>query len=269
MAASSSLPGRSTLPSKIKKPSVDPSKGRQPSAGPIDGKVEELSFEEIRKSDQELRQLARAKTQKELEDIRKRRQQQELAGKQKSTATVSLSEIKTDMEDQQGGLPEHIAALAKDHPIRVRWEKGFRQRADGTWYKAYQPIKKRKTSHLKAFFFYWVPLILLAVGLLIGAKQYMEDVSKLRETIVDTVKKKGLALTDPRLREQYRRLFATNWIPDLERLLADIQKIPRNFDTFADNPEEGSYLEHIKRHNKVFNAREALEWHTKIIRKPH
>lgn len=268
MASSLKLPGKAALPSSKKIPTV--STKTTSHVKRTDGKIEELSFEELRQADEELKSLARAKTQKELATIRKKKEQLELSGKRKSTDKVSLDELQTDFDGNEGGLPEHLAKLPQDHPLRIRWEKGYRQRSDGTWFRAYIPPPKPKDNKvLKTVLLYWVPIIMLAVGLLYGTKVYIKKLSDTRTNITETVKKKALAVDDPVIKAKLKKIWEINWLPDLEKLLKDIEKIPRNFDNFDDNSETGSYMEHIKRHNKAFNAREALEWHTKSIRKPH
>ncbi len=269
--AATSLPGGSSLPSKIKKPSRKPigsmSDARRDE--PADGKVDELDFAQMAEQDAELRNKAREKSKKELEKIRKKRELEELTGKKHATEQVSLSELDTEMEGDKGGLPAHLAALPQNHPLRIRWEKGFRIRPDGSWYAPLALRKKnRRKQILKNIIFYWIPIILIGIGLVIGSQWYSTRMDSIRDEIKEVVKKKALDLKDPQVKDKYRRVQETTWLPDLEKLLKEFQTIPRNFNIFSDNPEPGSYVDYIKRHNLPFNQREALEWRTRIIRKP-
>ena len=265
-----SLPPGGSLPSSAKKPAIDPSKGGKRANRPErDGKIDEPDFKQISEQDQELRRLARIKGDEERRIIRQKREKQELSGKTRKIVKVSLSEITTEMAQDQGGLPEHLAALPQNHPLRVRWEKGYRQRADGSWYKPIILEHRKKPFPIKEITIYWVPLILLAAGFLYGFQWYTQRIAEVREEIVEVFKKKALPLRDPEIKEKYQQIYQTNWLPDLERLLKEVGKIPRNFSVFIDNPEKGSYLNYIKKHNKPFNPREAMEWRIRVIRKPH
>ena len=269
--AGSSLPSGNSPHSNLKKTNKPVGAAPSPSAHsiPPDGKQDELDFSQMAEQDSELRELARKKSKKELEKIRKKRELEEITGKKNTSEQVDLSELSTELQDQKGGLPEHLAALPPTHPLRLRWEKGFRLRADGS---SYEPLAlrnaNRKKRILKNILLYWSPIILLAVGMVVGSLWYTKRVDSVRDEIVAVVKKKALDLKDPDVKKKYRRVQETTWLPDLEKLLKEFQKIPRNFNIFADNPEPGSYVNYIKRHNKPFNQREAMEWRTRVIRKP-
>lgn len=266
----SSLPG-SSLPSQGKPAVASTKKPTAPSDQPVDdGKIEELSFGEIRELEKELAEQQRAKTQQELEEVRKKREADELSGKPKEVQKVSISEVKSAPKaTKRGGLPEHIAALPKDHPIRQRWEKGFRQRPDGSWVKAAPAMDTGRTlTEWIQFLGVWLLVILVVVGITRGMKVYRDALKDKREEVVDVITKKGLALDDPAVKSIYMEAVTTSWLPTLEKLLESIRSIPRKFDMFPDNPETGSYMDYIQRHGKQFDEREALEWQTRELRKP-
>lgn len=270
--AGSSLPGGSSLPANAKKSGAKKHIGAAPDvetrAG-TDGKYDELDFSQMAEQDADLRKAARAKSEEELKKIRKKRELEELTGKKSSGDQVSLDQLQTEMEGDKGGLPPHLAALPKDHPLRVRWEKGFRIRPDGTWYA---PLELRRANRRKQMvkyaLFFWLPVILLGIGLVVGTTWYAERMASVREEIIDLTKKKSLDLKDPEIKGKMDLVRETTWLPDLRRLLEEFKKIPRNFSVFEDNPEPGSYIDYIKRHNLPFVQRDAVEWRTRIIRKP-
>lgn len=267
----SSLPG-SSLPSQGKPAVASSKKPAAPSEQPVDdGKIEELSFGEIRELEKELAGQQQAKLQQGLEEVRKKKEADELSGKpSKEVQKVSISEVKSAPKTtKRGGLPEHIAALPKEHPIRQRWEKGFRQRPDGSWVKAAPAMDTGRTlEEWIKFLGVWLVAILVLVGLTRGLKVYRDTLKDKREEVVQVITQKGLALDDPAVKSLYREAVTTSWLPTLEKLLESIRNVPRNFDIFPDNPEDGSYMDHIERHGKQFDEREALEWQTREIRKP-
>ncbi|MBF0585041.1 MAG: hypothetical protein HQL80_12525 [Magnetococcales bacterium] len=267
----SSLPGGSSLPSQGKPAVASQNKSTGKSAPEVDeGKIEELSFGEIRELEKELAEQQKAKTQQELEAVRKKKEEDELSGKKKEVQKVSISEVKSSAKaSKRGGLPEHIAALPKDHPIRQRWEKGFRQRPDGSWVKAAPPMDTGRTLEEWAKFLgLWLAVILLLVSIARGTKVYRDTLQQKREEVVDIITKKGLALDDPEIKATYMEAITTSWLPTLEKLLEAIRRVPRKFDMFPSNPEQGSYMEYIQRHGKQFDEREALEWQTRSLRRP-
>lgn len=265
------LPGAS-LPSQQQKPSKTAGKKQKSKKDDEEGKMEELSFEEIRVLEQELLALTQGKVKSELAAVRKKREEDELLGRKKPVEKISLSELETAFTGKQGGLPEHIANLPENHPLRVRWEQGFRRRPDGTWYKTgsseLSSRRQKETTPAVVVFSYWIVVLIIAVTMLASIKMYNKALEKKRAEIIKVVKNKGLALKDPVIQAKYKMILVTNWLPDLDRLLLDIHKIPRNFDAFPDNPEQGSYVDYIKRHDLPFNEKDAQEWYTRSIRKP-
>ncbi|WP_130472044.1 hypothetical protein [Candidatus Magnetaquicoccus inordinatus] len=267
-----SLPGGSSLPSSGK-PAV--AAKSQPSKPAADVPEEELpSIEEIVELEEELQEERREKNQKALEEIRKKKEEDELLGKTKKIQKVDLSQIRPSGSKQQrkGGLPEHIAALPKDHPIRLKWEKGFRQRSDGSWAKTAQPIDEDSGRSLAE----WAKLVGISLGSILaviaflkGVDSYRDSLQKKRDEVVDVITKKGFALDDPEVRAVYVEASNSFWLPSIEKLLENIKRIPRKLlEPFAQNPEHGSYVDYIRRHGKPFDEREAIEWQTRMMRKP-
>lgn len=149
-------------------------------------------------------------------------------------------------------------------------ESWYRQRPNGNWYLAYVPRKVKKHFFLrgdsiKAILY----LVLVASTLFYSSKLYFEEISKTRDTIIQVINMKELTMTHPILKQKnIRKVWGIAWLPDLRKLLHAIEKIPRNFDSFPDNLESGSYMDYIEKKNKKFNADEAMEWRSRIIRKP-
>ncbi|MEO5364120.1 MAG: hypothetical protein H7838_10930 [Magnetococcus sp. DMHC-8] len=268
----SSLPGGSSLPSQGK-PAVA---AKNKPAQPVKEAVEEEdlpSIDEIAELEEELHEQQRAKTAQELEAIRKKKEEDELLGKTKKVQKVDLSQMQRPgtKQSKKGGLPEHIAALPKDHPIRLRWEKGYRQRPDGSWAKTALPIQESGGSAKEwiKFVVVTVVILLIAAGVMKGVDSYREALQKKRDEVIEIITKKGFSLDDPEVRAVYMDISTTAWLPKLEKALENLKRIPRKFvEQFVDNPEQGSYVDYIKRHGKPFDEREAIEWQTRSMRKP-
>ena len=265
----SSLPSSSSLPSQAK-PSVA---AKSKPTKPVEETEEDLpSIEEIAELEEELMEQKRTKTKQELEAIRKKKEEDELLGKTKKVQKVDLSQIKpvAAKPSKQGGLPEHIAALPKDHPIRVRWEKGYRQRADGTWAETALPVQDKHAS-LKGLIKFVVVTALISavmVGVIQGIDAYREALNLKRGEVIDVITRKGYALDDPEVRPMYIEVRTTSWLPKLEEILKTLKKAPRKLLVpFVSNPEAGSYVDYIKRHGLPFDEREAIEWQTRSMRK--
>jgi hypothetical protein len=219
----------------------------------------------------ELKGLRESHAQEQVEKIQKLRAEQPQKAKKKGDADTrqDVSELETETEARKGGMPEHIAALPANHPIRVRWEKGFRQREDGTWFQqsADEMHDNIGISEEKQRAFLLIPLILIGIAMIIGGNWYATKLTDTRVDIINTVKLKGIkdkAETKKKLKKAYK----SQWLPELTGILDDFKKAKRSFEAFSDNQEGGSYIQYIKKHNKKFDAEEAMQWRTRSIRKP-
>ncbi|MBF0359300.1 MAG: hypothetical protein HQL70_11915 [Magnetococcales bacterium] len=241
-------------------------------AGATDETAPELTGDDLKKMGDELKGLSTAHAQKQIEEIRKKRaeeSQEEKPKKGDADTRIDVKELKTEVEARKGGMPEHIAALPENHPIRLRWEKGFRQREDGTWYKV---SNEELADHViisedKQRAFLLIPLIVLGLLILIGGNWYSSQLTSTREDIIKTVKLKGIK-DKPETKKQLQKAYKSQWLPELKTMLKEFKKVKRDFGSFVDNAESGSYIQHIKKHNKKFDAEEAMQWRTRIIRKP-
>ena len=265
------LPG-AKAPVPIKTPSK-PSKSKGGKEDNDDeAKIEELSFEEIKALEEEFIQLTQGKVKKELDEIKKKREEDALLGRERKVEEqVSLSDIETAFESKKGGLPPHLAALPPEHPLRARFEQGYRRRPDGTWFKAVEDPEarsKRGKTKKSSTLVFWIMTLLVLFAMLAGMRSYNKALEAKRDQIIAIIKKKGLDLQNPKIKERYKLILVTKWIPDLDRLLREIQRMPRNYDIFPDNVEPGSYLDYIERHNLPFDEMDAQEWFTRSIRKP-
>jgi hypothetical protein len=266
------------LPGRAKQPNIKQKTGKQPPASDQEkeGAVEEFTFEQMKDMGKDLKDLREGASREQLKEIREKKAQEELEEKKKKKKKkkkddkIDLKDITTELEAKKGGLPEHIAKLPENHPIRVRWEKGFRQREDGTWYKTsdldYQDGIRISEDMQRAFLI--VPLIVLGIAIVIGGNWYANQLTETRDKIIKTVKSKGLSTNNPKTKEKLKKAYRSHWLPELTSLLDEIKKTKRSFAGFGDNAESGSYMQHIKKHNKKFDAQEAMQWRTRIIRKP-
>lgn len=264
------LPGRAPPPS-IQKPSRKGA-AQTSTADADEWKIEELSFDEIRALEQEFIELTQGKAKQNLEAVRKKREEDELLGREvKQEEKTDLSEIETAFTGKKGGLPEFLEKLPPEHPLRARFEQGYRRRPDGTWFRSTPDIEGRvhaKEAPFKKAAMFWIPVLLVLVTMLASLKVYNKALESRRAEVLEIIKKKGYPLTDPIVHGKYKLILVTNWLPDLDRLLGEIRRIPRSFAAFPDNPEQGSYIDYIRRHDLPFDETDAQEWYTKNIRKP-
>lgn len=261
------------LPSRKKAPKLvrTRNKKNKPSAqDKEDKKVKELSFDEIRALEQEFIELTRNKTKLELEEVRKQREEDELLGKTITIGEkIDLSEIETELSGKRGGLPEQLATLPEDHPLRARFEQGYRRRPDGSWYQFVERSAAEEIStQLKQSASLLLPILIVLIVIVFGLQRYNTSLSNIRTEIKETILNKGLSFDDPIVQDKYKQSLVTNWIPKLNEILKEIEKIPRSYAAFPDNPEKGSYIDHITKHSLPFDEKDAKEWYTNNIRKP-
>lgn len=263
------LPGRRTqsnvqIPAGEKHPTP---KGSQPEVG-----VEVPTHDQLQALHEELIQQDQLAVQTKLEEVRQKREQELQKGKPKKIEKINIEDLKFAKEERRGGLPERIRKLPKDHPVRVLYERGFKQKSERF---------KRRNIHgndslvLKEALIeiskivLWLLLILgVAGGIYRGTQKYKTDTEDTRQKILLIIKEKNYSPDHPKVSKAFKELYWSNWLPDLKKLLAFINSLNVNFEVFDGNPEPGSYTEYIKRHNKPFNQSEAMEWYAREIRKP-
>ena len=131
-----------------------------------------------------------------------------------------------------------------------------------------QLTEEERLQGFKKKALYWSLVFVLVVMLLFGMKWYKKRLVTVREEIGRIVVMKGIPKDNP-IMETFKRMYHIRWLPTLEMMLSELRRMPINFDRFPDNTEPGSYLEHIKRHNKPFDAKDAMAWRTRLIRKPY
>jgi hypothetical protein len=265
------------LPGRAKQPNIKQKAGKKGAADQeeVEPQVDEFSFDQMKSMGKELKDLSEGDSKQQLREIQKLRDAEALEAKKKKNKKktdnrVNVEELDTVTEARKGGLPEHIAKLPLKHPIRVRWEKGFRQREDGTWYKmsAEEGEDHISLSHEKKHALFLIPLIVLGIVVVFGGNWYANQLTDTRKEIVKTIKFKGLSKHDPITKKKLDRAYKSHWLPELTVILDGLKKVPRNFSSFGDNSEKGSYMQHIKKHNKEFDPEEAMRWRTRVIRKP-
>ena len=234
--------------------------------------IEEMNFDQIKDMEGDLKDLFQEVSAEDLEAIRELKAKEEEAEtkKEKLDDRINLQDITTEVEKRKGGLPEHIAKLPENHPIRVRWEKGFRQRSDGTWYKQsnQEMLEQQELAEEKKRAFLRIPIILLCLVIVAVGNWYANQLTETRKEIVKTAKFKGLELKETKTREKINTAFRSHSLFEVSGILNKIKKTPRKFAAYDDNQESGSYMQYIKRHNKKFNSDDAMQWRAKLIRKP-
>ncbi|MBF0212345.1 MAG: hypothetical protein HQM00_02135 [Magnetococcales bacterium] len=208
-----------------------------------------------------------------LEQVRKKREQELQRGKPKTIEKIDISQLKFAKEEKKSGLPDNIRKLPKDHPVRVLYEKGYKNRGLMVPSRSIH-YESEGLNFVEAMTTLLKPLgvILLIVGIVgglyYGSLQYQEGAKETRHQILTIIKEKNYHPDHPLVEKEFKALYRSNWLPDLQRLLDFVQKLSVNYDAFDGNPEPGSYMDYIERHNKPFNQTEAMEWYAREIRKP-
>lgn len=230
--------------------------------------LEELTAAQVKELEASRHREEEARLHAEAEKIRQIREEEAQKGKKKVVEKISIEDAPVVMEEKKQGLPERIKKLPKDHPERILFEKGYnaRQHKDGN--KAIQ--RKRHFSPVISKMFILDVLIFLAAvgGLYYGAIRYAVAVDDTRDAIVKILKQKHYSINDPKISEDFLYLHTVNWLPKLYALYSTAKSLDINYDAFEDNPEEGTYLDYIRRHNKPFDEREAMVWRVREVRKP-
>ncbi|MBF0147876.1 MAG: hypothetical protein HQL84_16730 [Magnetococcales bacterium] len=230
--------------------------------------LEELSFDQMRALEEARRKEEEARILEEAEKIRQAREEEAAKGKKKVVEKISLDEVHTVIEEKKPGLPERIKRLPKNHPERILYEKGFKAKQHKDWQRA--APRQRRTAHaIDKWVLIELFVFVFAVGFLYyGAFQYVAMIDDVREEIVKVLKHKRYTLNDPKISDDFKHLHNINWLPELESKLNFAKSLEFNFSTLEDNPEEGTYLDYIKRHNKTFDERDAMAWRIREVRKP-
>ena len=124
-------------------------------------------------------------------------------------------------------------------------------------------VTKSSSTSISAF--RWFLVILTTFTMLTGTIGYTKALKKKRALIVKRIEISGQSLDNPVIKKKYKDIFRTYWLPNLNKYLESARKIPKN-KKFPKNPEAGSYVDYIKRHNIPFDAKDAIEWQTNRLR---
>ena len=235
-------------------------------------RVAEPTFKEIRTSEEEIRQGVRAKLERKLDGVRKQREKDALLGVGPPTDRIAIDAIKgVAMDTKRGDLPEEIAVLPAHHPTRIRWEKGYRQRKDGSWFRVSAPtVEERRririVNELKSrFSMIFVLLVIILSPVAFSA--YYNEWTEVREKIFTSLENKGIPQDDPWILREHGVVSQVKWLPTLYKILEEVEKLPKSLSLFPGNPEPGSYLNYITKHNKKFDPEEAMDWDSRMMRK--
>ncbi len=216
------LPGKKQP--ELKKKQGD-NKSSDAPANPEEASIAELTFDDMKQQGMELKELREKHAKEQREKIKQQKLTETPKKKKKGDKDdrIDIKDIETEVEARKGGMPEHIAALPKTHPIRTRWEKGFRQREDGTWYKLSKDEmltdENIRLSEEKQTALLILPLIVLGLLLVIGGNWYVEEVQDTRKAIFKTVRSKELPKNDPETKKKLKRARDSSWLPELQSLL--------------------------------------------------
>ena len=260
------IPGRKKE-MEIKKKSGN--KAQEPGKSEDSG-VDELTFDQMKEESKELKKLREDHSREQLKKIKQMKlTENPKKNNKKGDTRINLKDITTETEERKGGMPDHIAALPETHAIRVRWEKGFRQRADGTWYHIDDGLSGGKgLSENQKHALLLIPLILIGLVMVLGGNWYADELHETKKQIFKTVKHKELHKNDPATKMKLIIARDSKWLPELSGILTEFKQAKDTYTSFGDNSEDGSYVEYIRKNNKKFNSVEAMEWRTRVIRKP-
>ncbi|MBF0294337.1 MAG: hypothetical protein HQL96_04040 [Magnetococcales bacterium] len=260
------------LPGKQAHPGLQDPKGR---SGGKEAQPElTLEADQITQLHSQLLEEEQLVMQTKLEQQRLKREQELQKGKPKKIEKIDVASLKFAKEERRGGLPDRIRKLPKDHPLRVLFEKGLKQQSKtmrSSGQGRAQSWTREDTDNLKDTLKVLSILILLVgliAGLYYGSQQYQSTTGETRQKILAAIKEKNYRPDHPKVDKEFKALYWSNWLPDLQKLLDFINGLGMNYEVFDGNPEPGSYTDYIKRHNKPFNQADALEWYAREIRKP-
>ena len=114
-------------------------------------------------------------------------------------------------------------------------------------------------------------MLCIGVACVMPVNNYRDTLQEKRASVMTIMKTKGFNLRDPEVRAAHRKAKMTLWLPDMDRLLVSLTGRPRKIsaEDLVGNPEEGSYIEYIQRHDVPFDERDALEWQSRSMRTQH
>ncbi|MBF0423696.1 MAG: hypothetical protein HQL73_11965 [Magnetococcales bacterium] len=255
-------------PATLNKNSASASEGAKKGGSGKAGLVE-LTFEQMRQLEEIRHKEEQARIQAEVDKVRQVREHEAASGKSKKPVEkIPLGEAPVVVEERKPGLPERIMKLPKDHPERILFEKGYKEREHKDWRKP-SHRRRRSNQQLSRFLFGEILVFVTAVGTLYyGIFEYVGKLEETRSTIVQTLKQKHYVLSDPKIAEDFANLQGISWLPELRRLSDIARSLPFNYETLDENPEEGTYLDYIRRHNKPFDENEAMAWRVREVRHP-
>ncbi|HIJ84419.1 MAG TPA: hypothetical protein HPQ00_09475, partial [Magnetococcales bacterium] len=188
--------------------------------------------------------------------------------KKKPEEKITLGLAPVVIEEKKAGLPDRIKKLPKNHPERVLYEKGYKEREHKEWVEA-SKRRRQAVRRVDKLLIAEVFVFVLAVGsLYYGILKYVDKVDYTRGEIIKVLKHKQYSLRDPKISDDFQYLHMVNWLPRLNDLFVKAKSLEFNYDTLDDNPEEGTYLDYIRRHKKPFDEREAMAWRIREVRKP-
>jgi hypothetical protein len=230
------------LPKGSAQPKTKQKPGQQPKdlEKKKDPKRAELTFDEMRDQGKELKEIHEGSVRKKLIKIRELRSKKKSKKKKNKDDLINLNDITTETEARKGGMPEHIAQLPEDHPIRTRWEHGFQERDDGSWKPSLTPTLSDNQKKLLLL----AITTLLFVGIIIAGMWYDNKVSKTRDEIVSKIATK-FKKSDPEAVKLIDEVYGTIWLPRLHKIKSDVSKIKPYTSILGES--EHQYLDRIRR----------------------
>lgn len=126
--------------------------------------------------------------------------------------------------------------------------------------------KEKRPKNWAKFIAMWLFILLMALGIARAGKLYRDTLQEKRGACLNMTIERGLDLTNLEVKALYAEVQLTNWLPRLNELCVSLEKMSARLGKrLPGNPESGSYLDYIKRHEKPFDEKEALEWQTRAV----
>ena len=227
------------LPGKQKEEKLKKSENKAPKEDP---RTPELSFEQMKAQGEELKTIQGEETKRQLEEIRKEKEVEALETaqrpdeegtsdkpqkkikKKKETEKddrINLSEISTEVETRKGGVPDHIKKLPENHPLRIRWEKGYQERDDGAWEEAEEADNSAFIKRsIKQGAVYILTLIIFFIVSMVVYNWYWNSVADIKDEIHNTIGSDFRMRNINRVKLLEARAKGSKWLPEI-RLIQD------------------------------------------------
>jgi hypothetical protein len=258
------LPENTTAP-KLKKSDKQSTEGENKAEDP---RGQELSFDQIKKQSEELKKLLDDDARIQREEILKKREEEDKSPKEKKKKEskkkktkknkkdkddrIDLKDIQTEVEVRKGGLPEHIKKLPENHPLRVKWEKGYQERKDGAWEAGpdadNSAFMKRS---MKQGVVYGSTILITAFAIFLCYHWYWNNIEKTRNEIFNTIGYDIKLKNNKKVVVLKKRAQETEWLPKILAILQEVNKIKASYNSKPEKLEKSKKTPRISKESDI------------------